>query len=170
MNIWFISILIGLVFLLQSILGFLQLQNFVKVFRRMSKNGKVLIGKNPKKIHAGSLLLLNIDQDAYIQNASLMKGVTVFARFKRFKKLENKSLPILASSYYELQQFDPLTRECILNAYRNFINYQTGKMSQADWDKNNNFFSLPVFSMWKDMAIIGFNKFSNKVKTLVKKA
>ncbi|RVU71385.1 MULTISPECIES: transcriptional regulator GutM [Lactobacillus] len=170
MNIWFVLIFIAAAFLLQSLLGFLQLQNFVKVFRGMSKNGKVLIGKNPKKLRAGSLLLLNIDQDANIQNANLMKGVTVFARFKPFKELENKSLPILASSYDEMKKFDPLTRECILNAYRNFVNYRTGKMSREDWDKSTNFLSLPVFNMWKNMAIVGFNKMSNKVRSLVKKA
>lgn len=166
MNILYISLLLGAVFLLQSILGFLQLQNFVKIFRSMSKNGKVLIGKNPKKLHAGSLLLLNIDKEANIEDAKLMKGVTIFARFKNFSTIENKSLPVLASSYDEMQKFDPLTRECILNAYRNYINYKTGKMSRSDWDTSTNFLSLPVFSMWKNELV---SKFQNLKLRLNKK-
>lgn len=163
MNILFISLLLGAAFLAQSVLGFLQIRNFVKTFQKMSKNGKVLIGKNPKKVKAGSLLLLNIDKNAKIYDAKMMKGVTIFARFKDFSTLENKSLPILASSYDEMQKFDPLTRECILNAYRNFINYKTGKMSRSDWDTSVNFLSLPVFSMWKNKFIFKLEKLRSRL-------
>ncbi|HCX40488.1 transcriptional regulator GutM [Lactobacillus acetotolerans] len=163
MNILFISILIGIVFLLQSLLGFMQLQNFVKTFRSMCKNGKVLIGKNPKKVRAGSLLLLNIDKDANIKDAKMMKGVTIFARFRKFKALQNKSLPVLASSYDEMQKFDKLTQECILNAYRNYINFKTGKLSRTDLDTSTNFLSLPVFSMWKNNLLLKFKIFRSKL-------
>lgn len=163
MNILFISLLIGAVFLLQSILGFLQIRNFVKEFRRMCKKGKVLIGKNPKKLRAGSLLLLSIDRDANINEAKIMKGVTIFARFKEFKAIEGKSLPILAASYDELKEIDPLTRECLLNAYRNYINFKTGKMSRSDLDTSTNFLSLPVFSMWKNEFISKFRLVKSKV-------
>lgn len=157
MNVLFISILLGIVFLLQSILGFLQIRNFVKTFRNMSRNGKVLIGKNPKKFRAGTLILLNIDRDANIKDAKIMKGVTIFAKFKEFKALNGKSLPLLASDYNQLQKYDSLTRGCILNAYRNYINYKTGKLSRSDLDTSTNFLSLPVFDLWKNELISKFN-------------
>lgn len=163
MNILFISLLIGAVFLLQSILGFLQVKNFVKEFRRMCKYGKVLIGKNPKKFRAGSLLLLRIDSNANIEEAKIMKGVTIFARFKELKVIEGKSLPILAASYDDLQKIDFLTRECLLNAYRNYINFKTGKMSRSDLDTSTNFLSLPVFEMWKDELFAKFRLVRRKV-------
>lgn len=163
MNILFISLLLGAVFLLQSILGFLQIRNFVKEFRRMCRHGKVLIGKNPKKFRAGSLLLLSIDQDANIKEAKMMKGVTIFARFKEFKALKGKSLPILAASYDELKEMDPLTRECLLNAYRNYINFKTGKMSRSDLDTSTNFLSLPVFEMWKNELVSKFRLVKSRV-------
>lgn len=165
MNILYICIILAVVFLLQSVLGFLQIQNFVKEFRKMCKKGKVLIGKNPKKMRAGTLLLLNIDKEANIQYAEIMKGVTIFARFKKIEKLKNKSLPLLASSYDEMQEFDSLTQECILNAYRNYINFKTGKMSRSDLDTsiNTNFLSLPVFQMWKNDLTSKFVLLKNKL-------
>ncbi len=158
LNILFISLLLGAVFLLQSFFGFLQVKNFVKVFRKMCKNGKVLIGKNPKKLRAGTLLLLNIDKQGNISHAQIMKGVSIFARFKQLKSLEGNCLPLLASSYEELNNYDSLTQECILNAYRNLINYQTGKMSREDIDTSTNFLSLPVFSMWKNELVGKFKE------------
>lgn len=163
MNILFILLLIGAVFLLQSILGFLQVRNFVKEFRRMCKHGKVLIGKNPKKFRAGSILLLSIDENANIKEAMLMKGVTIFARFRELKAIEGKSLPILAASYDDLQRMDTLTKECLLNAYRNYINFKTGKMSRSDLDTSTNFFSLPVFEMWKNELVAKFRLVKSRV-------
>lgn len=158
------SILLGSVFFFQSILGFLQVKNFVKVFRKMCKNGKVLIGKNPKKFKAGTLLLLNIDEHANIIHAQIMTGITIFARFKKLTAIEGKSLPILASNYDELNKYNKLTKECILNAYRNFINFKTGKMSREDLDTSTNFLSLPVFSLWKNILINKFYEIKGKRK------
>lgn len=116
-------------------------------------------------MRAGTLLLLNIDKEANIQDAEIMKGVTIFARFKKIEKLKNKSLPLLASSYDEMQEFDSLTQECILNAYRNYINFKTGKMSRSDLDTsiNTNFLSLPVFQMWKNDLTSKFVLLKNKL-------
>lgn len=164
MNIIYMSILLGSVFLLQSVLGFLQVRNFVKVFRKMCKKGKVLIGKNPKKFKAGTLLLLNIDGQANITHAEIMTGVTIFARFKKLASIEGKSLPLLASDYEELSKFNKLTRECILNAYRNFINFKTGKMSREDLDTSTNFLSLPVFSLWKNQLVNKFCEIKRRIE------
>ncbi|RMC46089.1 transcriptional regulator GutM [Lactobacillus sp. ESL0230] len=164
MNILYITVLLGSAFLLQSIFGFLQVKNFVKVFRKMCKNGKVLIGKNPKKFKVGTLLLLNIDAHANILQAQIMTGVTIFARFKNLSSIEGKSLPLLASSYDELNKYDKLTKECILNAYRNFINFKTGKMSREDLDTSTNFLSLPVFSLWESVLINKFYEIKGKRK------
>lgn len=38
-------------------------------------------------------------------------------------------------------------RECILNAYRNFINYKTNNLSFSDFDTSGpNLLELPVFT------------------------
>ncbi|MDF7638625.1 transcriptional regulator GutM [Lactobacillus sp. ESL0791] len=162
MNYFYIYVLIGIAFLLQSVFGFIQLRNFLKIFKRMNKKGKVLIGKNPKKLRAGSLLLLNIDENATIQDAQLMKGTTVFARFRQLSSLKKKSLPLLASSYDQLQEMDPLVKGCILNAYKEYINFKTGK--QAEMETGTSFLALPVFNNWIMVLKNKFKSIVNSVK------
>lgn len=163
MSVLFVSILVGIVFLLQSIFGFLQVKNFTNTFKRMNQKGKVLIGKNPKKVHAGTILLLNIDDQARILDSEIMKGVSVLARFKEFNSLKGKSLPELAASYDQLHQYDKLTRQCILNAYGNYVNFKTGKLSAEDETDHVSPFSLPVFSLIKDDIVMGINRLRKRV-------
>lgn len=160
-----IFVFIAVAFLLQTILGFKQLKNFSKTYHELNQRGKVLVGKNPKKFRAGTLLLLEIDDDANIYQARIMKGVTIFARFKEFPPLENKSLPFIATSYEDLSKFDRLERECILNAYRNYVNYKNGKLSESDFDTSRqSFFALPVFSMIGNNMKIGAARLKNRLK------
>lgn len=165
MNLLIIGIILAVAFLVQSILGYLQIKDFARTFHSMNKNGKVLIGKNPKKLRAGSLILLNIDESANIFDAKKMMGITIFARFKDFSELKGKSLPELAASHDELIKFDALTRQCILNAYRNYVNFKSGKMSRTDMDTTTvNFLSLPVFKMLINNAKFKIHNFIEKSK------
>ncbi|GFZ27412.1 transcriptional regulator GutM [Lactobacillus corticis] len=163
MNLLVIGLGLGIAFLFQSILGFFQIRNFSKIFHEMSKQGKVLIGKNPKKIQSGSIILLNIDDSGKIYDGQLMKGYSVFAKFRHFTKLNGKSLPEVAASYDELNNFDKLTKECILNAYRNFINFKTGKMSRSDYDTSVNFLDMPTFRLWKNNIVLWINDLKKKL-------
>lgn len=49
MNILYICIILAVVFLLQSVLGFLQIQNFVKEFRKMCKKRQSSDREEPQK-------------------------------------------------------------------------------------------------------------------------
>lgn len=164
MNVFVILLVCFFTFLLQAILGFFQLKNFSNSFMKMTKNGKVVVGKNPKKLRAGTILLLNIDKEANIMDAQLMQGRTIFARFNRFKPLENKNLIVVASSYDELSKFNPLTRQCILNAYKNYVDFKTGKLKPDN--TNNSFFSLPVFDLWKNWLVTKFRLLKEKQSNL----
>jgi DNA-binding transcriptional regulator of glucitol operon len=108
-------------FLLQGALGFLQIKNFSRNFSVLRKQGRVLIGKNPKRFNSGSLMLISIDESGLIKEARIMKGVTIFAKFKSLSMLSGKYLQVVAADYDELHHFDRLTRQCLLNAYRNYI-------------------------------------------------
>lgn len=139
---------IGLVaaFLLQGLLGFFQIKNFSKNYGEMRQAGRVLIGKNPKRVQSGSLLLLSINGDGDIQAARIMKGVTVFAHFKPLSRIVGHNIVALAADYDALASIDKLTRGCILNALRNFINYKTGQLAYDDLNTSVNIFSLPLFT------------------------
>lgn len=160
-----IFIVIAGAFLLQTILGFEQLRDFSRTYHELNQNGKVLVGKNPKRVRAGTLLLLNIDEEANIYQARIMKGVTIFARFKEYEALENKSLPLLASSYEEMSKFDRLEQECILNAYRNYVNYKNGKLSESDFDTSRqSIFALPVVEVIGNDLKIGATRLKKCLK------
>lgn len=132
-------------FLLQGALGFIQIKNFTKNFSELRRQGRVLIGKNPKRFNSGSLMLLSIADDGLIKEARIMKGVTIFAQFKSLSKLTDHYLQEVAADYDELHCFDRLTRQCLLNAYRNYIDFQAGKLSSDAYDTSVNVFSMPLF-------------------------
>lgn len=145
---------IGLVaaFLLQGVLGFIQIKNFSNNYREMRQQGRVLIGKNPKRLQSGSLMLLSIDIEGNIHEARIMKGVTIFAHFKPLPFLQHRNIVEVAADSTKMHQVDKLTRGCILNAYRNFVNFKTNQLAYDDLNTSVNIFSMPLFEKIKQLS------------------
>ena len=101
---------------------------------------------NPKRFFSGSLMLIAIDNDGNIKEARLMQGVTVFAKFRTLKKLEGKNIAVLAADYQELKRMNKLTRQCLLNAYKTFVDFKTQKLSASAYDTSVNVFNMPLFT------------------------
>lgn len=145
-------ILIGLIvvgaFLLQGLFGIFQIKNFSRNYRELRLLGpyRILIGKNPKRFFSGSLMLIAIDNDGNIKEARLMQGVTVFAKFRTLKKLEGKNIAVLTADYQELKRMNKLTRQCLLNAYKTFVDFKTQKLSASAYDTSVNVFNMPLFT------------------------
>jgi len=147
----YFGIVLVLAFLFQGLLGLKQIKNFSKTFHRLRLLAPVTIGKNPKKIRSGTLILIAIKTDGTIIEAQMMKGVTIFAKFKELKMLKEKNIAEISASYDELKQFDSLTRVCLLNAYANFINYRTKQMAPQDLDTSVKIWSLPLIEKGKSI-------------------
>jgi len=150
MLIYFGIILVG-AFLFQGVLGLKQIKNFSKTFHQLRLLAPVAIGKNPKKLRAGTLILIAVKDDGTIAEAQMMKGVTIFAKFKEVKALRNQNLAEIAASYDQLKQFDKLTRVCLLDAYRNYINYKVNKLKPEDFDGSVKIWSLPMVDKLKSI-------------------
>ncbi|MCE2137953.1 transcriptional regulator, partial [Streptococcus thermophilus] len=103
----------------------------------------VAIGKNPKKLRSGTLILLAIKDDGTILEAQMMKGVTIFAKFRELHQLRQKNIAEIAASYQQLKQFDKLTRVCLLDAYKNYLNYKANQLTPQDFDGSVKIWSLP---------------------------
>lgn len=116
--VWHIVILLGAAWFIQSILGYLQIKHFNKHFKKMRELGRVAIGKNKGKIRAGVVVLIAVDGNGNIIRVEKMKGVSVFARMKPVKGLEDKN--ILSIDNDTLKNFDKLTAKAIENAIENF--------------------------------------------------
>lgn len=111
-------------FLLQYGLGFIQIKNFNKHYTELRRRGRVAIGRRPSIFKAGTLVLLQIDQNNKIEKGRYMQGVTVFARFKKLSGLEGKAIGTLNSS--ELSAFNPLLGKAVLDAKNTFMTIESG--------------------------------------------
>ncbi|KRL06011.1 sorbitol operon activator [Liquorilactobacillus oeni DSM 19972] len=140
------GLFIATAFIMQGILGIFQIKNFTRNYHELRIQGKVLVGRNPQKIRSGSLILMSLDNTGKIKEARIMKGVTIFAKFKELEKLTGQQLQIIAADYNYLKSFDNLTRSCLLDAYKNYVNFKTGKMDEKAFDTTVNIFSMPLFT------------------------
>ncbi|AVK61457.1 transcriptional regulator [Lactobacillus sp. CBA3605] len=143
MLIYFGMILVG-AFILQGLLGLKQIENFSTTFHRLRLMAPVAIGKNPKKVRSGTLILVAVNADGNIIEAQMMKGVTIFAKFTEIKILRQKNLAEVAASYQQLRQFDRLTRICLLDAYKSYSDYRSKKLIPEDFDSTVKIWSLPM--------------------------
>ncbi|MBS4207329.1 transcriptional regulator GutM [Bacillus sp. FJAT-50079] len=116
--IWYLIILVGIAWLVQSILGFLQIRHFNKKYAEMRSMGRVAIGKRTGKLRAGTVVMFCIDKRNKILKAAKMQGVTVFSRVRDLKGFEGKYL--LKISEEDFKGVDQLTRLAIADALRSY--------------------------------------------------
>ncbi len=114
----YLIILIGAAWLVQSILGFMQIRHFNKKYAEMRALGRVAIGKKTGAFRAGTVVMLAIDKRNKILRAAKIQGVTVFSRVKELKGFEGKYL--LKISEEDFQGVDKLTRLAIADALRSY--------------------------------------------------
>lgn len=160
----YFGIILVAAFLFQGLLGLKQIKNFSTTFHQLRLLAPVAIGKNPKKLRAGTLILLAVKEDGTIVEAQMMKGVTIFAKFKEVKSLRNQNIAEVAASYEELKKFDKLTRVCLLDAYKNYVNYRVHKLAPEDFDGTVKIWSLPMIDKLKS---IYYKALSNRRKKQV---
>lgn len=87
-------IIFALIWGLQFLLTHLQVKQYRKHIREFTKrkSGYLGTGYYKKKFGTGALVLLVCDEELDIVEAKVMKGITVFARFKDRKELIGKNL------------------------------------------------------------------------------
>ncbi|AKG33661.1 transcriptional regulator GutM [Paenibacillus durus] len=114
----FIIIAMALSWLLQSVLGFLQIRHFNRHYTELRRIGRVAIGKKAGRFRAGTVVMLAIDSQGKILKAARIQGVTVFSRVRSLKGLEGKPLPKLEEG--DLAGFDKLTKGAIRDAISSY--------------------------------------------------
>lgn len=120
-----IVIVIGLAWLLQTALGFLQFKNFNKNFKELRQKGRVVIGKNRGRVKMGSVILIAIDDNCSILESRIMKGITILARFKPMEILNNQNLHSINPNI--LQDLDKQTALAIQDGIKNYNEYYKTK-------------------------------------------
>ncbi|WP_410513863.1 transcriptional regulator GutM [Paenibacillus sp. BR2-3] len=114
----YLMVLVGLSWLLQSVLGLSQVRNFNRRYAELRQMGRVAIGKKTGKFRAGTLVMFVINRDDVVLKAVKMQGVTVFSRVRDMKGFEGKILPQLSEN--DLARVNKLTRAAIQDALNNF--------------------------------------------------
>ena len=76
-------------FAMQSVGTWFQLQDYQKAMRRL--RGKGTVGVGQKKGFAGHLVIIACDADGYITGAEVMEGMTILSRFRPWTSLEGRS-------------------------------------------------------------------------------
>lgn len=120
-----IVIVIGLAWLLQIGLGFLQLRDFNKNFKELRQKGRVVIGKNRGRVKKGSVILIAIDDDCCIFESRIMKGITILARFKAMEILNGENLHSINTNI--LKDLDKQTTLAIQDGIKNYNEYYQQK-------------------------------------------
>lgn len=117
-------------YILQILFGMKQIKNFNSVYARMKRKGKVAIGRRPGKIASGTILLLGVSKEGIIQEAEIMQGTSVLARFKarpQFLGINIHQLmdaPILAKE-------NKLTRQAAENAQKVYLEVEKGNYQET---------------------------------------
>ena len=128
MNFWFLLIVLGLAWALQSFFSFLQVKDFTAAYGRLRRQGKVAIGKRKNALSAGAIAMFLIDDDGFIREASGMSGLTILARFKQLKGFEG--LHIAEVEGDPTKRLPKALRLAVLNARDNWFMVQLGQVPQ----------------------------------------
>ncbi|MCF6466178.1 transcriptional regulator GutM [Clostridium sp. Cult2] len=115
---WRFIIVIAIAWILQILLGLLQIKSFNKRYVELRRKGKVAIGKVKGKLRAGTVVLIAIDDDCNIIQAEKIQGLTVFARLKSMNTLIGENL--LKIDPVVLEKLDKLTLLAVTDAVNNY--------------------------------------------------
>jgi glucitol operon activator protein len=122
-------ILIGItVWILNFLFGLLQIKDFNKNYMELRKLGKVAIGRKKGRLSSGTIVLIKIKDDGLIEESRMMQGITVTARVKGFKGLEDKYIGQLEES--DLKNFNKSLKKAILDAVKTYNTFKIKEVSK----------------------------------------
>ncbi len=114
-----IALIILLVLLvLQSIGGYIQIQDYRKAVRRMHKLGNVGLGQKRGRFLNGHVAIIACDNEGIITGAEVMDGIGVWARFHPVDTFLDKKL--VGSSIFE---FLDITEEFDKKKFKKYRGY-----------------------------------------------
>lgn len=128
-----VIILCAIMWILNFILGFIQIKHFNKHYIEMRRLGRVAIGRKKGYLSAGIVIMLAIDDKGQILKTKKMQGMSIMARVKEFVGLEGKNINSISQD--DLNIYNKLVRVAISDAIKN---YNTLKGGEKSCDTNDN--------------------------------
>lgn len=157
MNIFILGAIAIIAYILQIFLGMKQIKNFNAVYIRMKRKGKVAIGRRPGKLVSGTILLLGVDEAGVIQEAEMMQGTSILARFKPHPQFIGIDIHQLTEAEILLKE-NKLTRQAAANAQKIYL--EVAKGSHRDETPVS-----PIFNLGNQLSLMKLslqNKFTKR--------
>ena len=120
-----IIILGAIMWILNFILGLIQIKNFNKHYVEMRKLGRVAIGRKKGYLSAGIVIMLAIDDRGDILKTEKIEGISIIARVKEFVGLEGKNIANISQD--DLNKYKKLVRIAISDAIKNYNVFKGGE-------------------------------------------
>lgn len=128
MNYLVIFTILGITaYIVQGILGFMQIKYFTKEYQRLRNLGKVAIGRNAGNFKSGTIVMFALNKDGYILDGRKLQGTTIFAKFKRLKGFEGLNIESLDKDSEVVKKENKLTRITILDAVKTYQFVKAGE-------------------------------------------
>jgi len=128
MNFWFLLVVLGIAWAMQSVFSFLQVKDFSTNYARLRRQGKVAIGKRKSALSAGAITMLLVDDDGFIREAMGMSGLTILARFKPIPGFEGLHISEVEGG--PMKRHSKALRIAVLTARDNWVTVQLGQIPQ----------------------------------------
>lgn len=93
-----LMILIGILWMIQVVLTYFQIKHYHKRIMELKRKGRVGIGSIKGKLTPGVIIILATNLRGTIVDAEIMKGLSVFARFKKVKELIGQNINNLSET------------------------------------------------------------------------
>lgn len=92
--------------LVQAGLTYLQIKACDKTIKNANKNGVFGVGSKKGRTKAGNVVVMCSDEEGILKEAYIMKGVTVFARFKPIQNVCGRHIHELIEEYSNKEEND----------------------------------------------------------------
>ena len=91
-NIYIILAIIFGLWIIQGLLSAIQIKNYRLAVRRLSQEGRLLTARQKGRLGEGVIMIFAIDPQGVIVEAEQMRGITVFAKFRKMPEMIGKSI------------------------------------------------------------------------------
>lgn len=88
-------IVIIIIYLINLKLNLVQTKNYYNTLNKIKskyKSNIVSVGKDKRYFSMGCIVIISINQDGIIEDAAILKGISLFARFKTYFEVINQSI------------------------------------------------------------------------------
>lgn len=123
---WFAIVALAFIYIVNTVLAFLQTKNYTSAFTTLRRRGRVAIGKKKGVFRSGAIVMLLLDENGTITDGARLTGVTVLSRFRPFGAFTGMRLADLDATGD--RRMTTSVRQAVNNARDNYLFSLTGSV------------------------------------------